>query len=75
MDTLKVINILVTLILFSAFFYELVFILKKAIARESFQAINELKFEELVAPSITLCPGTAWKSPAPFIGTDIKITV
>ena len=70
MDTLKVLRITITFTLFVVFIYELTMIAIKAIARESFQAINELKFERLPAPLITLCPGTAWKSAGPFLSKE-----
>ena len=50
--------------------WEFTIIVKKAIAQESFQAINELQFNELLPPTITLCPGEAWKSSGPFLNDD-----
>ena len=50
--------------------WEFTIIVKKAIAQESFQAINELQFDELLPPTITLCPGEAWKSSGPFLNDD-----
>ena len=47
--------------------YEFSHITIKTIQGDSFQSINELHFEELYAPVLTLCPAQAWKKPAPFI--------
>ena len=75
---LTIVNASVTLVFFCLSIYELIVIAIKALGHDSFQAINELKFEELVAPSITLCPGPAFKRAGPFLGeqefTDNKYT-
>ena len=75
---MTVVNVSVTLVFFFLSIYELIVIAIKALGHDSFQAINELKFEELVAPSITLCPGPAFKRAGPFLGeqefTDNKYT-
>ena len=42
----------------------------KAIKKESFQASNEIKFDQLFPPVITICPGEAWKSSGPFLNED-----
>ena len=49
--------------------YEFSHITIKTIQGDSFQSINELHFEELYAPVLTLCPAVAWKKPAPFINS------
>ena len=49
--------------------YEFSHIIIKTIQGDSFQSINELHFEELYAPVLTLCPAVAWKKPAPFINS------
>ena len=49
---------------------ELAAILEKSIAKESFQKVNEFHFEKLLPPSITLCPGTAWKKSGPFLSQE-----
>ena len=62
------IKIVVTFVFFCLSIYELVNIVIKALGQDSFQAINELKFNQLLAPSITLCPGPAFKAAGPFLG-------
>ena len=54
---LNILKWTVTLACFSYCVYECIHIITKFIAKESFQAINELVFEELLSPSLTLCPG------------------
>lgn len=70
MDHLKLIRVLVRLIFLAIWVYEFVHIIDKVIGKDSFQAITDLNHEKLRAPTITLCPGLAWKSPGPFLGPD-----
>ena len=51
----------------AACFKELLVIGKKVLGNETFLAINQLAFEELLPPIITLCPEPAWKSQCPFL--------
>ena len=53
----KVLKHLVTLICLSLCIHEFITIVNKSIRGDSFQSINELHFEELLAPVLTLCPG------------------
>ena len=49
---------------------ELAAIIEKSIAKESLQKINDFTFEKLLPPSITLCPGSAWKKSGPFLSQE-----
>ena len=51
----------------AACFKELLVIGKKVHGSETFLAINQLAFQELLPPIITLCPAPAWKSQYPFL--------
>ena len=66
---LKFLKIFVTTICIAVCIYELILIILK-FRRDSFQVVNEIQFNELLAPSITLCPGPAWKSPGPFLSQE-----
>ena len=46
---------------------ELITIARKSIGKESFRTVSELHFDRLLPPSITLCPGPAWKKSGPFL--------
>ena len=50
--------------------WECVIVANKAISKDSFQIINELRFDKLIPPTITICPGEAWKVPGPFINDE-----
>ena len=70
---MKWFNILRYLVLFICLtlcIKEIIIVAFKAIAKESFQVINELKFEELLPPTITFCPGEAWKFSGPFLDEE-----
>ena len=56
--------LLMTLLLLCS--YELRQVFEKFVAKDSYQMINELHFETLLAPVITFCPAVAWKKPGPF---------
>ena len=66
MKLLEVVNFFITAILFSLFTYEFIIVIRK-FHRDSFQFINENKFEELMPPTITFCPAPAYKKPGPFL--------
>ena len=66
MNFLKIFSYLVITLCSLLFAWEMIIIMTKAIKKESFQAANEIKFEQLFPPVITLCPGEAWKSSGPF---------
>ena len=66
MKLLQVLDFIITSLLFSLFFYELIGIAKK-FQKDSFQFINELNFEEIMPPTITFCPAPAYKTPGPFL--------
>ena len=68
---MTIVKVVVTLVFFSLSIYELIIISIKAMGQDSFQAINELKFEKLLAPTITFCPGPAWKSAGPFLSEEM----
>lgn len=70
MKWLSILTYIVVLFCLVLCIWEFTIIVKKAIAQESFQAINELQFDELLPPTITLCPGEAWKSSGPFLNDD-----
>ena len=70
MSPLKVTRIIVTLIFLGLFITELIHICIKAFGKDSFQAINELNFDTLLAPTVTLCPGLAWKDQSPFLSYE-----
>ena len=67
---LKFFKIFVTTICIAVCTYELILIMLK-FRRDSFQVVNEIQFNELLAPSITLCPAAAWKSPGPFLSQEV----
>ena len=67
---LTITKLIVAGICLAACIKELIVIAKKAVGSDSFQAVNQLVFEELMAPIITLCPGPAWKSPGPFLSEE-----
>ena len=56
MPCLKVLQVIVTAFCIIICIYELIIIAMK-LKRESFEAISEIQYDELLAPSITLCPG------------------
>ena len=62
MKCLSFVSYLALLVCSLLFAYELIFIMIKAIKKESFQAANDRKADQLLPPIITLCPGDAWKS-------------
>ena len=66
---LNVLYVILTTVCVALCIYELIIVAQKT-TRDSFQAINELRFEQLLAPSLTLCPGPAWKSSGPFLNED-----
>ena len=59
---LSVVSYLALLVCSLLFAYEMIFIIIRAIKKESFQAANDRKANQLLPPIITLCPGDAWKS-------------
>ena len=59
-------NYILTLILAAFSINELIKVLIKVMNEDSFQKVNENQFERLLSPSITLCPGPAWKKSGPF---------
>ena len=63
MTWLFILKWVVTLICLVLCTYECYHVINKLVAKDSFQAVNELQFDRLLSPSLTLCPGTAWKSP------------
>ena len=67
MKLLKVVEYFVSFILLGLLIYEITVIILKIISKESFQAINEYKFEEILPATITICPAPAYKSNAPFL--------
>ena len=67
---LKVIKLLVTAVCLAGFIKELIIIVEKSIGKDSFQAINQLVYKELLAPTITFCPGPAWKASGPFLSEE-----
>ena len=71
LNFMNVVKGVVTLAFFGLVCYQMVTIAIKALRQDSFQAINELKFKELVPPSITLCPAPAWKSAGPFLSEEM----
>ena len=66
MKLLEVVNFFITATLFSLFTYEFIIVIRK-FRKDSFQFINENKFEELMPPTITFCPAPAYKKPGPFL--------
>ncbi len=67
-ELVKVIDVVLTLILLTLCMYEFANIFQKVIKQDSFQAVSEKNHDEgLLPPVITICPGTAWKYPGPFI--------
>lgn len=69
MDPLKIISFILTLILLGLFINEFITIMKKAVLY-TFEALNVYNNEEMLAPTITLCPGPGWKSNGPFLNPD-----
>ena len=63
MKLLDVVNFFITAVLFSLFTYEII----RKFHRDSFQFINENRFEELMPPTIIFCPAPAHKKPGPFL--------
>ena len=70
MAWLTVLKVVVLTLCISACALEIYIVLKKVIAQETFQSINELSFDELLSPTLTLCPGPAWKAPGPFVNEE-----
>ena len=62
MKCLSFVSYLALLVCSLLFAYEMIFIITRAIKKESFQAANDRKADQLLPPIITLCPGDAWKS-------------
>ena len=69
MNWLIVFKYVVTGICLVLCIYEFVIIALKT-TKDSFQAINEKVFDQLLAPVITLCPGPAWKEAGPFLNEE-----
>ena len=64
---LPILKIVITAICISVFTFELIKVIIKGINQDSYQLINHLEFDYLKPPSITLCPGQAWKASGPFL--------
>ena len=62
----KVFKLILLLLLLVLCSLELIQVFKKFIRQDSYQMINELHYETLLAPVITFCPATAWKKIGPF---------
>ena len=67
MKALKVIDYIVTFILLCLLMYKFFTIFHKFIAKDSFQTVNELSFDQLLPPLITLCPAPAYKTNGPYL--------
>ena len=67
---LTIVKVLVAAIGLAASLKELIVIAKKLASGDSFQAINQWSYEELMPPVITLCPSPAWKRPGPFLSDE-----
>lgn len=67
MDRIEVVNIFFTILFLGLFLFEIKTILKLALDKVSFEAIEYLNFEELQPPTITICPVPAYKGDGPFL--------
>ena len=67
---LKALRYFITFLLCFLCINELILVVTKVLHKDSFQKIDENVYDSLLSPSITLCPGPAWRLPGPFMNPE-----